>query len=132
MPGAQPEVSVYLVEDSPIIVSLLTRLLEEEAGVAVVGSSGDASRAIEEIGNRPPTVVVVDLLLSAGTGIDVLRALDRTRESIPLVLTSFGADVYRQAAHALGIRPEHFFDKGNEIPRMLETIREIAALKRPS
>lgn len=115
----------YLVEDSPILTKLLIGLIEAEPGVAVVGREDTARAAIASIRALGPNVVVLDLHLREGNGIDVIRAL-RKDASAPtcIVLSNHSSPAYRKAALEAGA--EHFFDKSTEIPLMLALIQRMA------
>ncbi|MEO5702103.1 MAG: response regulator, partial [Casimicrobiaceae bacterium] len=118
MPAA-PANSVYLVEDSPILAPLLVRVLLAEAGVAVVGVSGDAQPAISAIRELGPALVIVDLSLRSGSGFDVLRALSTMNPGpVCAVLTNHTTSPYRRAAESMGVTPDRFFDKSSEVTSM--------------
>ena len=116
---------VYLVEDSAILSPVL-RTLIEAIGAKVVGNSGGAKSAIEDIKVLQPDVVVIDIGLREGTGFDVLKALSRqTGAQVParIVLTNHVLDQYRKAAQRWGAT--YFFDKSKEIPEMLRVLRGL-------
>ena len=115
---------VYLVEDSPILTKLLLGLFEAEPGLVVVGHADTARAATAAIVEHDPDVVVLDLHLREGNGIDVIRAL-RQNERVPtcIVLTNHSGLPYRKAAMDAGAH--HFFDKSAEIPSMLGLLRTL-------
>lgn len=125
MTAPRPVTRVYLVEDSPILTKLLTSLLDAEPGARVIGHADNASDAIAQIVELRPDVLVLDLHLRQGSGIDVIRALRRTG-TLPtcIVLTNHSAPSYRKAALDAGAH--HFFDKSTEIPLMLSLVRTLA------
>ncbi len=128
---AHPVVRVYLVEDSPILTKLLVGLIEADSGALVVGQADNARVAIAEIRSLDPDVVVLDLHLREGNGVDVIRALrsDDTAGSATLVvLTNHSGLPYRKAAREAGA--DHFFDKSTEIPLMLSLIRSLLGATR--
>jgi DNA-binding NarL/FixJ family response regulator len=117
---------VYLVEDSSIMSPVL-RTLIEAIGAKIVGNSGAASPAIEDIKVLRPDVVVVDIGLREGNGFDVLKALFKEWGALGparMVLTSHTLDPYRKAAKRWGAK--YFFDKSSQIPEMLRVLREMA------
>ena len=128
---AHPAVRVYLVEDSPILTKLLVGLIEADSGALVVGQADSARKAIAEIGALAPDVVVLDLHLREGNGVDVMRALRPAPQPTPptpapptfVVLTNHSGLPYRKAAREAGA--DHFFDKSTEIPLMLSLIRSL-------
>ncbi|MGQ9370140.1 response regulator transcription factor [Azospirillum sp. ST 5-10] len=94
---------VLIAEDEPTIMEPLAFLVER-AGLAVA-SARDAARALQEIAGRRPAVVILDLMLPGGSGLEVLKAVkgDPASRDIPvLVLTACGRDSDRSQALALG------------------------------
>ena len=129
-PMKSPNITVYLVEDSPIITKLLTELIETN-GARVVGHADTASKALGDIASLRPDAVTIDISLKRGTGFDVLEGIAINSEKDPparIVLTNFTNDAYREAATQLGA--DHFFDKARQIAEMLDTLASIAQRKR--
>ena len=116
---------VYVVEDSPLILQLLTERIEA-LGATIVGHADTASAAISDIAILQPDVVTVDIRLRAGTGFDVLEGIEINHEGDPpvrIMLTNYATDAYRAAAHRLGV--DHFFDKARELPEMLAFVASV-------
>jgi DNA-binding NarL/FixJ family response regulator len=116
---------VYLVEDSSIMNPVL-RTLIEAIGAKVVGNSGYASPAIEDIKVLRPDVVVIDIGLREGSGFDVLKAMFKemgTGGPARIMLTNYALEPYRKAAKRWGAK--YFFDKSNQIPEMLRVLRAM-------
>jgi DNA-binding NarL/FixJ family response regulator len=124
MNAASPVIRVYLVEDSPILTKLLISLFGAESGIRVIGHADTAQAATEEVLELRPDVVVLDLHLREGNGVDVIRALRRTGSAPTcIVLTNHSGLPYRKAALDAGA--DFFFDKSSEIPLMLSRIRTL-------
>ena len=122
-------ISVYVVEDSPIIVKLLIELIET-SGARVVGHADTAAQAIGDIASLHPDAVTIDISLKRGTGFDVLEGIAINTEDQPptrIVLTNFTNDTYREAATQLGA--EYFFDKARQIGEMLSALSSVAEHK---
>ncbi|HEY2819258.1 MAG TPA: response regulator [Casimicrobiaceae bacterium] len=120
------DVTVYVVEDSAIIVRILTELIET-TGARVVGDADTATIALREIAVLHPDVVTIDIQLKGGTGYDVLEGIAINSEEIPptrIMLTNCIGDEYREAAHALGA--DYFFDKAREIGKTLTVLAQVA------
>ena len=129
---AHPVVRVYLVEDSPILTKLLVGLIEADSSALVVGQADNARAAIAEIRSLNQDLVVLDLHLREGNGVDVIRALrtaDPASSATLVVLTNHSGLPYRKAAREAGA--DHFFDKSTEIPLMLSLIRSLLGATRP-
>lgn len=116
---------VYLVEDSAIMSPILRSLIEA-TGARIVGNSGAARAAIEDIRVLQPDVVIIDIGLREGSGFDVLKALFHAHgigAPARMMLTSHTLEPYRNAAKRWGA--SHFFDKSTQIPEMLRALREM-------
>ena len=121
--------SVYLVEDSPILLGLLTRLLGVERAIRIVGHADSASGAIAAIGALQPDAIVVDLVLREGNGLDVLETVCQAKSRpVALVLTNHTTRAYRDAAARLGV--DRFYDKSSDIPEMFRFLKDLADSRR--
>src|SRR5436190_19288625 len=81
---------ILLVEDKESLRRVL-RLTLENAGYSVT-EAADAREAINEIGRIPHKVVLTDLRMPNGTGLDVLRAARAADGDVPvIVMTAYGS-----------------------------------------
>lgn len=112
---------VFLVEDSPILRERLTDLLARVEGIYTVGFSDGANDAIRRILEAQPDAVILDISLAQGSGIDVLRALQKEAPGIEVyMLTNFANPQYRRLCTRLGARG--FFDKSTEFTQVRDVI----------
>jgi DNA-binding NarL/FixJ family response regulator len=124
VPPRNSSYRIYLVEDSAVLRRLLLEFLGSMDGATVVGQSGDADIAIEDIARLAPDAVIVDLLLESGTGFDVLEAMTRKKRApLAVVLSNFTMAEYRERAAQLGAA--HFFDKGKDIVKLLRVVHTL-------
>jgi len=116
MQAAAP-VKVFIVDDATAIRASLTEMLEHGGRANVVGEAETPSEAIAGIHATHPQVVILDLHLKGGLGLDVLRAIHPAAPEITfLVLTNHPAPQYRRMCIAAGAR--HFLDKSLEFDRI--------------
>jgi DNA-binding NtrC family response regulator len=81
---------ILLVEDKDSLRRVL-RLTLEHAGYSVT-EAADAREAINEIGRVPHKIVLTDLRMPNGSGLDVLRAAKNIDGDIPvIVMTAYGS-----------------------------------------
>ncbi len=85
------------MDDEPLAVKRLVRLLEATGKVAIVGSCSDPERAIGEIGALGPEVLFLDIEMPGVTGFEVLQKLSGE----PLVVFTTAYDRYALRAFAV-------------------------------
>jgi DNA-binding NarL/FixJ family response regulator len=118
--------SVFIVEDSPAVRERLVALMEETAGICVVGEADTPKDAVEGILRTRPDWVLLDIQLVGGTGIDVLRQVRaRVPDTTFVVLTNLANPHYRKSCIEAGA--SHFFDKTETI-----AVRKIIAVPQQS
>jgi DNA-binding NarL/FixJ family response regulator len=118
-----PAMKVYVVEDSAAICQRIVQMVEEIQGMDVVGTADDVLGAIQGIEANMPDVVILDIRLVSGNGLNVLQHVKKTMPTLKvIVLTNFNSDQYRKLAHRYGA--DAFLDKSNDfgqIPNLLRT-----------
>ena len=98
-------------------------------GVGVVGEAEESGAALAGIEASIAEVVVMDLRLTDGTGMELLGSLaQRMSPVITMVLTNHSGAWFRQACFAAGA--QYFFDKTSEFDLACNTIKQIAHERR--
>lgn len=119
------EMKVFIVEDAEIVREALTTLLSEIPGVEVIGAADDEQGAIEQICAMSPDVVILDISLQPGSGIDVLKAVKKHNPAIKVVmLTNYTDEIYVNRCMSAGA--DCFFDKSHEFMRVGAALRQLA------
>ena len=87
------EVRILLVDDHEVVREGLRALLVRREGFQVVGQAGSVAESIIEANRTRPDVVVMDVRLPDGSGIEACREI---RETLPdtrvIILTSYADD----------------------------------------
>jgi two-component system response regulator DevR len=116
-------VKVFLVEDSPLLRSRLEAMIVAIPGAQAVGHADGADDAVRQILAVQPDVVVLDIHLKQGSGLDILRKVNGAAPQIRFyVLTNYPMESYRLTAERLGARG--FFDKSTEFDRLRQALAE--------
>ncbi|MDM4767612.1 response regulator [Pelomonas sp. SE-A7] len=116
--------NIFLVEDSPSIRRLLVRRLDSMSGMRVVGEAAHEAQALALIEWTHPDLVLLDLSLASGSGLQVLGALRQSgfRGRIA-VLTSQALEAYRQACLQAGA--DAFYDKASGLETLFDDLAEL-------
>jgi DNA-binding NarL/FixJ family response regulator len=117
--------SVVLVEDSTVVRERLVDLLDDEPGIEIVGEYADAQSAIDGIANANPDVVLLDIKLGAGSGMQVLNFITQHAPRVKvIVLSNYSEPQYRSRYLAAGAL--EVLDKSNEFDRVPAILRALA------
>jgi two-component system, NarL family, response regulator DevR len=119
-------VRVFLVDDHEVVRRGVAEVLEEDPGITVAGEAGSVAEALARVPAVRPDVVLVDMRLPDGDGVELCRQL---RARVPgirsLVLTSF-ADEEAQAA-AVRAGAGGYLLKQVRGPALVSAVRTVAA-----
>ena len=110
---------VFLVEDSPVIRENLAATMEELAPVQVVGFADNEPAATNWIAANPEGVdlLVIDVFLKRGSGLEVLRAASKLTKVCKIVVSNYATPDMRRKCLELGA--SRVFDKSNEIDSLI-------------
>ena len=94
-------ISVLLVDDHPVVIEGLRKVLATAGDLTVTGEAHDASGAIEKT-TLHPDVVLLDLRMPGASGMQATRQLRDMDDRVAIIiLTSYGDQAYvRQALEA--------------------------------
>ena len=121
------ELRILLVEDSLRLQTRLTELLTRPGVMMVTGVADTEDGAMELLAARPFDVLVVDVELRQGSGINVVR-LTRARTELaapPLIIVLTNYDLRSVRERCLAAGADHFLDKMREFDQLLPLIEGI-------
>jgi DNA-binding NarL/FixJ family response regulator len=119
MPRSQVLPKVFLADDSSQIRSRVAALLA--GGTTIVGEAETPQGCIDGILATSPDVVVLDVQLDGGQGLEVLRAVRAMQPAIQFVVFSNNAaPAYRK--RYLGAGATRFLDKSTEFGELPEAV----------
>ncbi|CAG9184247.1 Protein-glutamate methylesterase/protein-glutamine glutaminase [Cupriavidus laharis] len=119
---------VLLIEDSAVLRGMLLEYLSDFPHVRSVDWADTEAMALRMVtGDQPYDVVIVDLQLRQGNGINVLRAMkSKGLPGLRIVYTNHAqVAIYRHQCAEAGA--DYFFDKSLELEQVFRVIEEHAA-----
>jgi len=118
---------VFVVEDSELIRKRIIENIDTMGGFEVVGFAESAEDAVKSISELRPDIVITDIQLKEGSGIDVVRKV-RASPYVPrpriFVLTNYAFPEYKRQCSVAGA--DEFFDKSSEYDRFLSLMHQAA------
>lgn len=118
-------VRTLVVDDDPLVRTLLTRILEAQ-GVRVVGQAGDGDEVVAEVRRTKPDVVLMDLRMERVSGLDATRALT-TLPNPPGVLALTSFDTRSSVLDAVDAGVAGFLAKDAAPEEIVEAIHMVAS-----
>lgn len=104
---------VFIADDSDPVRERLIALLSEIEGAEVIGEARNYDEAVEGVRSLKPHVVILDIRMPGGSGIDVLKNIKRdSRPPVVLMLTNHTSPQYREKCMEWGA--DFFLDKSRE------------------
>jgi len=119
---------VFIADDSPILCERLKTMLSDFPEVEISGQAKDTPEAIKFIKELKPDVVILDIRMPGGSGIEVLQSIKKDRPDIKvIVFTNYPYPQYRKKCMDLGA--DFFFAKATEseeVPKVIEQLLKNA------
>ena len=123
---ATPTLTVLLAEDSVHVRRQLVELLGEIPGLRVVGEASTGREALVSLERLDPQVLILDLRMPGGSGLEVLDTLRRGgRSPFVFVLTNSADPRTREWCMQRGAR--NVFDKSTEFGELLTALADLAS-----
>lgn len=78
----------YIVDDDPSIIRIMENIIEKNDLGVVIGSSQSSEKAIDEILNERPRIVLIDLLMPKIDGINIVKRIKKIDKDIRFIMIS--------------------------------------------
>lgn len=119
-------VGLFVVDDHPIVLAGLSAVVDHRDDIVIVGYAGSIVAARAAISDPRIDVMLLDLRLPDGSGIELLPDAERLpRPPAVVILSSFSSPQYVKAALALGARG--FVLKTAPLDQILDAVTVAAA-----
>ena len=123
--SASAPITVVIVDDHPLFREALRSLLETDPGLQVVGEAADGKSAIRLTRELRPDIVLLDLVMPTGSGLDTLRELTAVSTARVLLLTAEAPNDEVVRALTLGARGVVMKHTASEL--LFKSIRTVMA-----
>lgn len=120
------QIRVVLVDDHDLVREGLRSLLGRYEDIVVVGESGTVEDAVAEVAQRAPDLVLLDLRLGQGSGVEVAERLRAGGSSARILVLSVH-DTSRHLREALAAGADGYLLKSTSGAALADGIRKCAA-----
>jgi DNA-binding NarL/FixJ family response regulator len=115
---------VLIVDDHPLVREGLVRIIRSAGGLDVSGEAGSIPEAMQAIAAQKPDMVLLDLSLPQGSGLELLKDLQIQHPDLPvLVLSMHDEKFYAERALRAGARG--YIMKQEPSASVVEAIRTV-------
>ena len=117
---------VLIVDDHPLLRDGLAKVINQQADLAVCGEAADARAGLAAAAKLRPDVVIADLTMDEGNGLDLIKDLHLRQPGLPvLVLSMHHENLYAERAVRAGARG--YVMKREPVAALLAALRKVLA-----
>lgn len=119
---------LLIADDSAIMRQRITNVVSDFKDINIVDQAQDVTKAVRGIVKYKPDVVILDIRMLGGSGIDVLKRIQKKKDyGTVIVLTNYPFPEYKEKCLELGA--DYFLDKATEFEDISEILSDL--LKNP-
>jgi len=115
---------VLIADDSTELRERIVDMISEEGSIEMVGQAENVPEAINAIRELKPDVIILDIRMPGGCGIDVLNTIEKNgRIPVVIMLTNYPYPQYRKKCFDAGA--DFFFDKSSEFEKLIDVLQRV-------
>jgi len=119
------KIAVMIVDDHPLVLQGLRKVLAGEPDIAVVGAATDGEEALETARRLTPDVVLLDINLPSMNGMQVARQLKADLPNVAVIMLTAYHDE-NQVFHAVRAGASAYYPKDVTVDKLLGAIRQVS------
>lgn len=118
-----PAITVAIVEDDPVLRESVGTLVDDAPGLRLVGSGATVAEGLALLATGPD-VILVDLALPDGTGLEIVAAREATQPGTKLLVLTVFADV-RSVVSAIEAGADGYLLKESDAAMITSAVRTV-------
>ena len=124
--GSDADLRIVVVDDHELFRTGLRRLLENEAGMTVVGDARRGEEAVQRARELRPDVMVLDVNMPDMTGIEATRGILQASPTTAVIMLTI-SDANDDVLNAVLAGASGYLLKDAQLPEIVRAIRAAAA-----
>ena len=115
---------VLIADDSQVVRERLIEMLNDFQGIDSIQQTVDVLQTIQTFRKNHPDVLILDISMPDGNGIDVLKNIQKDKsDTTIIILTNYPYAQYEKICRDLGA--SYFFDKSNEYENVIHVFKQL-------
>ena len=128
MTSAKTPARILIVDDHPMMRDGLTIRISNEPDLAVCGEADDVAEALRRVGELNPDLVIIDISLKTGHGIDLVKQIRARHPKMKMLVNSmYDESVYAERSLQAGAMG--YLNKQTVRETVIDAIRTVLAGK---
>jgi DNA-binding NarL/FixJ family response regulator len=119
-------ISVLVADDARDVRMMLRLSLERDGDITVIAQAADGEEAVRLAGDHQPDVVILDLSMPGGAGMETLAAVHSAAPGSKIIVVS-GHDRTHASDLALAAGASAYIEKGGRTDLITDLVRKLAA-----
>jgi len=116
--------TVFLVDDHPVVRHGLALVIGQQGDLEVCGEAANASDAIKMVEQNPPDLMIIDISLEDGDGIELIKDIRIRQPKVKMLVSSMhDEELYAERALRAGARG--YIGKAAPSEQFINAIRQI-------
>lgn len=115
---------VLIVDDHPLVRTGFVQLISDEPDLEVCGEAADETQALEIVAREGPDLVIIDLSLAGGSGINLIERIRAHRADVAMLVASMH-DESLFAERVLGAGALGYINKQEAPTNIIRAIRRV-------
>lgn len=121
--------TIFLADDHPIVRDGLRLVLETELDLKVVGEAGNGRQAVQQVCQRCPDVVIIDITMPELNGIEATRQIRECSPATQVIVLSIHATT-QHVSQAFEAGAAGYMLKGTVSTEVIDAVRTVQAGQR--
>lgn len=118
-------IEVQIADDHPVVREGVKNVLEKgDMDIRITSQASNSRELMEQLNNKLPDIVILDIALPGKSGIDVLKEIKQQYEDLPVLMLSIHPEE-RFAIRALKAGAHGYLNKGSITKKLVKAIDHI-------
>jgi DNA-binding NarL/FixJ family response regulator len=127
-PSAVARKTVFVVDDHPVVRDGYARMITNQPDLELAGETGDAAAVMDMVEKSRPDLVLLDLSLKCGNGLELCKAINSQYPDVKVLVVSMH-DETLYAERVLRAGGDGYINKAEATRRLIDAIREVLSGK---